>query len=133
MPVATITETSERFDLKSLPGAYVVVKRMTYGQKLTRQQMAMKMQMRGNSKRDSTLDIEMMNRLTSLWSFANLIGEHNLTELMPDGSERPLNFANVADAEKIRSDVGEEIDTLIDKLNNFDEDADESEPGTLGN
>lgn len=133
MPVATITETSKREELKTLPGAFVVIKRMTYGQKLTRQQMAMKMQMRGTTKRDSTLDIEMMNRLTSLWSFANLIEEHNLTERMPDGSERPLNFSNAADVEKIRSDIGEEIDTLVDKLNNFDSDADESEPGTLGN
>lgn len=129
MPVATITETSKREDLKSLPGAYVVVKRMTYGQKLVRQQMAMKMQMKGTSRKDSILDIEMMNRLTSLWSFANLIGEHNLTELMPDGSERPLNLTNVADVEKLRSDIGEEIDTLIDKLNNFEDDED----GELGN
>jgi hypothetical protein len=130
MPVAVITQTSDKFDLKSLPGAYVVIKRMTYGQRLVRQQMALRMQMKGTgSKKDQIIDLEMMNRITSLWSFANLIDDHNLT----DEAERKLNFQNPADVERLTAVVGEEIDKLIDKVNNFEDDVDEEEEGTLGN
>lgn len=140
MPVATITQTDFKEELKSLPGGYVVIRRMTYGERLTRQQMAMKMQMKGNNKRDSVIDIEVMNRLTTLWSFANLIVEHNLTAYNnprdPSSGERPLNFRNVADVELLDTVVGEEVDRLIDRHNNFEEDAGPehaNEPGTLGN
>ena len=118
MPVAVVTDPYVRFDLKTVEEGYIIVKRMTYGQKMTRQQMAMKMKMQvGNRKEDSEIDIDMMNRLTSLWSFSNLIHEHNLT----DEKERPLNFKNYADVEKLAGPIGEEIDTLIDKVNNFNE------------
>jgi hypothetical protein len=122
MPVAVIQNAAERFELKSLEGAYVVIKRMTYGQKLTRSQMAMKMRMQlqgkgRGGKDDTNIDIDMMNRLTSIWSFQNLIEDHNLE----DADGRKLNFRNVADIEKLQGDIGEEIDSLIDKLNNFDE------------
>jgi|SRR4051794_27237511 len=120
MPVGVITEPMVREELKTLEGAYVVIKRMTYGQKLTRSQMAMKMRMQfqgKGQKEDGGIDIDMMNRLVSLWSFANLIAEHNITDV----DERLLNFRNVADVEKLSGPVGEEIDSLIDKLNNFDE------------
>jgi hypothetical protein len=117
MPVAVIVDPTERRDLKSLPGGYVLIKRMTFGQKLTRQQMAMKMQMTtGQRKADTKIDVDMMSRLVSLWSFANLIEDHNLEDV--DG--RKLNLKNVADVEKLTGPIGEEIDTLIDKINNFE-------------
>lgn len=130
MPVAVVTETNIRRDLKTLPGAFVVVKRMDYGQKLTKQQMMMKMRVQSSKgSTESGVDIDMQTRVTAHWSFANLIADHNLEDT--DG--RKLNFKSMADVEKIRGDVGEEIDTYIDELNNFDADADSSAPGTLGN
>lgn len=130
MPVATITEDTVEEKLKSVPEGIVVIKRMTYGQRLQRQQMAMRMQMSmGGSKKDTTMDVEMLSRATSLWSFANLIQSHNLT----DATGRELNFKNAADVERLAAPVGEEIDKLIDKHNNFEDDVDSDEPGTLGN
>lgn len=121
MPIGVVTEPTVREELKSLPGAYVVIRRMTYGQKLTRSQMAMKMRMQieggRGAKKEGAIDIDMMNRLTTIWSFQNLIAEHNITDV----DDRPLNFKNVADIEKLAGPIGEEIDSLIDKINNFED------------
>lgn len=128
MPTAVVTDETFHEDLKSCPGGFVVIKRMSFGQKLTRRQMAMKMRMSGD-KRDMSMDIDMMNRLTTLWSFANLLIEHNLE----DQNGVPLNFKREADVDKLDPRIGEEIDGLIDKHNNFEDDENSSEPGSLGN
>lgn len=120
MPVAVIEEETKRYDLKTLPGGYVVVKRMTYGQKLVRSEMAMKMRVKGEgrSQKDFATEIDMMNRKIALWSFANLVDDHNLT----DASGQALNFKNPIDVERIAGKVGEEIEAYIDELNNFEAD-----------
>jgi hypothetical protein len=120
MPVAVITQASERFELKSLPGAFVVIKRMTFGQKLMRSEMAMKMTLEtgGDKKsKDFAGEMKMMNRRTTLWEFAELIEDHNLTDV----DERKLNFKQPTDVDKLAGQIGEEISTLIDSINNFED------------
>lgn len=121
MPIATIVNTSERFDLKSAPpDGYVVIRRMTYGEKLKRQGMLTKFRMEmGRNKSDAmNMDVDLDQEKVTLWEFANLIVEHNLT----DENERALNFKNMADISRLGPVVGEEIQTYIDKLNSFEED-----------
>jgi len=121
MAIATIVNANERFDLKSCPpDGYVVVRRMTYGEKLKRQGMMTKFRMEmGKNKSDgSTMDVDLDQEKVSLWEFANLIIEHNLT----DGALKPLNFKNMTDIARLGPVVGEEIQTYIDKLNAFEED-----------
>jgi hypothetical protein len=123
VPVAVVTDTAGvKEDLKSLEGGFVIIKRMTYGQKLIKSQLTMKMRMDMQDKKKMGADIDLATRAVALWSFANLIEDHNLE----DASGRKLNFRSPADVEALAGKIGEEIDTLIDKHNNFEED-DETE------
>jgi len=125
MPVAVVTKATERFELKSLPGAFVELKRMTYGQKLMRSEMAMKMLVGGDDAKGKSKDFQgemkLMNRQTALWEFAELIVAHNLQDI----DERPLNFRQPADVDKLEGRIGEEISTLLDSINNFEEELEE--------
>lgn len=121
MAVATIVNTTERFDLKSCPpDGYVVVRRMTYGEKLKRQSMMTKFKMEMGRKNSDTsvMDVDLDQEKVSIWEFQNLIVEHNLT----DENEKPLNFKNMADIARLGPVVGEEIQKRIDELNSFEED-----------
>ena len=126
MPVAVVTKVTERFELKTLDGAFVVLKRMTYGQKLLRSEMAMKMLVGGDDgsnkkSKDFTGEMKLMNRQTALWEFAELVMEHNLQDV----DERLLDFRQPRDVDKLEGRVGEEISALLDSINNFDEEFEE--------
>lgn len=118
MPVAVVTEETQRFELKSLEGAYVVVRQMTYGEKMLRSGMtgAMKL-LKDNKKSDYVGELSMETQKITLWDFANLIVEHNLQ----DSDGRELNFKNEIDVRKLSSKVGEEVGTRIDEVNNFED------------
>lgn len=121
MAVATIVDSTERFDLKSCPpDGYVVIRRMTYGEKLKRQSMMtrFKMEMGRKNTDANVMDVDLDQEKVSMWEFANLVVEHNLT----DESLKPLNFKNMADIVRLGPVVGEEIQKRIDELNSFEED-----------
>lgn len=121
MAIATITQPTENFKLKSCPpDGFVTIRRMTWGEKLKRQSMMTqyRMEMTKNSKdQDMALDVNILQEKVSLWEFQNLIVEHNLT----DADEKPLNFRNVADIVRLGPVVGEEIQKYIDEVNSFEE------------
>lgn len=121
MAIATITQPTETFKLKSCPpDGYVTIRRMTWGEKLKRQSMMTKyrMEMTKNTKdQDMSLDVDILQEKVSQWEFSNLIVEHNLT----DETETPLNFKNIADIVRLGPVVGEEIQGYIDEVNSFEE------------
>jgi hypothetical protein len=124
MAVATVTVKSKRYDLKSCPDGYVVVKRMTHGQKLFRQDLSSKIKIDTSRKaKGSNAEIDMMRTTITHWEFQNLIDEHNLT----DATERPLNFRFIPDINMLDGMVAEEISTYIDEMNNFEPDADDTD------
>lgn len=130
MPIATVTKATVKEELKTLPGAFVVIRRMTYGEKLQRREQSMKMQMQmQDRKKDATIDIDMLSRAQTIWSFANLILEHNLeAPINPDdplSGVRTLDLKKASDISLLDPQIGEEIDTLIDKHNNFEENEEE--------
>jgi hypothetical protein len=118
MPVAVVTEDTFREELKSLPEGYVVIRQMTYGEKIMRSGMtgAMKL-LKENKQSDYVGELSMETQKITLWDFANLIVEHNLEDV--DG--RTLNFKVEQDVRKLTSRIGEEVGTLIDKHNNFED------------
>jgi hypothetical protein len=118
VPRATVTQTTERFDLKSCPEGYVVIRRMTYGEKLNRQDDMMNMQTTADPK-DKEMRIQIMAKKVALQDFANLVVEHNLT----DENDTPLNFKNPAHVNLLDPQIGEEIGRYIDQINSFEEDA----------
>lgn len=116
MPVAVVQEDTVREELKSLPGAYVVIRRMTYGERLVRTGLSGKMKIM-TERSEYAGELEMATRKLALWDFQNLITEHNLQ----DKDERVLNFKNIQDIEKLSARVGEEVGSLIDKHNSFED------------
>lgn len=118
MPVAVATKTQKRYELTTLPGAFVVVRRMTYGEKLLRSQMATNLSIAGGAKTDEgfkgNLDIQTLD--IALWDFANLVVEHNLTDI----DERPLNFRSASDVKKLDGVIGEEVGKCIDEWQDID-------------
>lgn len=121
MAVATIVESEVRFSLNSCPpDGFVVIRRMTYGERLRRQGMMSKMRMDMGDRKtggNPVAEFEMFHEQVSAWEFANLVVQHNLT----DANNKPLNFKNVADVHRIRGQVGDEITQYINKINEFEE------------
>jgi hypothetical protein len=117
MPVAVVTEEHHREELKTLPGAYVVVREMTYGEKLQRSSMSGAIRMFKDTKSDYAGELSMETQRIALWDFAHLIVEHNLE----DADGRTLNFQREQDVRKLASKVGDEVGSYIDKWNSFED------------
>jgi hypothetical protein len=114
-------QDTERHDLKSLPEGYVVLRRLTYGEKVQRRAMVSGLKIRGmgSGKKDFEGEMNMVNEQATLFDFQRCIVEHNLEK---DDNGTLLNFANIPDIRMLDPRVGEEIDSLLDKLNNFEDD-----------
>jgi len=117
MPSAVAVDELHREELKSLEGGYVVIREMTYGERLQRSSLSGAMKVLKDSKSDFAGEISMETQRMALWDFANLIVEHNLE----DATGRTLNFKNESDTRMLSSRIGDEVGTLIDKWNSFDD------------
>lgn len=121
MPKATAnTLATEHHDLKSLPGAYVVVRRLTYGETLQRRSL-LTMEMTGSSSKDAKAEIAMANRKSTEFDFQKCVVDHNL--FADDEETRKLNLGNPTDLDLLDPRVGQEIEQILDTLNNYDPDA----------
>lgn len=119
MPNALATANAVRHDLKTLDGGFIVIKRLTYGQKLERQGM-IKVQFsnQNSGKKDFKGELEMANRIATYYEFTHCIVEHNLT----GANDVPLDLTNPAIIDQLDPRIGEEISSLISDLNNFEDD-----------
>ena len=121
MAIATVTNDTDRKELKSCPpDGFVVIRRMTYGESLQRKEMmaSIAMQMDGKKGEGTKMQMDLLQEKTALWEFKNLIVDHNLT----DEKERKLDFKNPKDVMMIRGQVGDEIQLYINELNSFEDD-----------
>lgn len=120
-PKATINvNDTEKHELKTCENGFVVLKRLSYGSKLKRQEMALKMSMeaqKGGRKDDVRTLIDTMQRASAEFDFKNCIVDHNLEN--DDG--QPLDFRSGYTLDILDPRIGEEIGTLIDAMNNFEE------------
>jgi hypothetical protein len=117
--VANIDDT-DRFELKSCPEGFVVLRRMTYGQTVQRRAL-MKMSVQsGNSRKSFQGELAMASEEIQKFEFAHCIVEHNLEDV--DG--RVLNLAGDVDFAKLDPRIGQEIESLIGDMNNFDDNED---------
>jgi hypothetical protein len=125
MPIATANIDGEKFELKSLPGAWVMLRRLTYGQKIERQQSSSKLLLNMEKGQKSMKgEMAMLQMASTLYDFRNCVVDHNL-EKAAGGSTVKLDLSNQADVSILDPRVGEEIAVLLDKLNNFEEEATE--------
>jgi hypothetical protein len=117
VPRAIATTLTEHHELKTLPGGFVEVRRLTYGEVLQRRTM-MKMEIQGQGQKDARAEIEMMSRKATEFDFQKCIVDHNL--FADDAETRKLNLASGADLGMLDPRVGQEIEQILDKLNNYD-------------
>lgn len=117
MPKATFSSESKRFELKSLPDGYVVIKRMSYGQSLQRREMG-KITLALSKGRDTTGEMALANKEASYLEFSWCIEEHNLE----DENGQLLNLSNRNDIDRLDPRIGQEIDSYINEMNNFEDD-----------
>lgn len=130
MPVAVAIDAPQRFTLKTLPkdeslpspqgdAGYVVLKRLSHGDKMTRRSFTSKMTVKAKrGQKDVESELDAFNEKTDLFDFANCIVEHNLT----DEQGNKLDFRRAEHVRMLDGRVAEEISTLMDKLNNFEDD-----------
>jgi hypothetical protein len=91
MPKAVVDSAAERKDLKSLPGGFVTLKRMSFGAWLHRQDIAMQMTMDMDVKsQKADAGVQMSNEAVTVYEFAQCIVDHNLTE--DEEETQKLNF-----------------------------------------
>lgn len=129
MPRATVNlEPGEKKPLKTLPDGWVVLRRMSYGQKLNRLRLVGKMSVEMKKNAKSTRgEMEMAQRAATLYDFQTCIVEHNLE----DDTGRTLNMSTERDVDSLDPRIGEEISVLIDELNNFEAEEDDEEGNSL--
>lgn len=120
MPRAFAISDTERVDLKTCEGGYVVLKRMTYGQMLQRRELV-KMAVELGKGKNAVGEMALANKEVSYLEFKWCIVEHNLEK---DDSGTPFNFANSADVDLLDPRIGSEIDDNISRMNNFEENED---------
>lgn len=124
MPVATRKSETVRHDLKSLPGAFIELRQLSYDEMLERRDGATQILMeRGVRNTDSNqMNVKVLNRWSNQYSFPRCIVDHNLT----DENGVPLDFRKPDMVFKMLDPkIGAEIESLIDKMNqeeNIDED-----------
>lgn len=127
MPKA-IVDTSEehKLDLKSLPGGFVLARRLSYGEKLQRRAMTagLKLDM-GNRKqnRDMTGEMQLITEESTVFDFAHCILDHNLYK--DDEETQKFDLSKKMDLRMLDPRIGEEIDTWLSDLNNFEDEDEE--------
>jgi hypothetical protein len=106
------------YDLKSVEGGVVTIRRMTYGQLLERRDMAMRMEMEQvTGTKEAKGELKITQAEVALYDFAHCIVDHNLE----DENGNKLNFSKREDIVRLDPRVGDEVGMLIDKLNQFED------------
>lgn len=114
MPVASINpDETTRLDLKTLPEGFVVLRRLSYGDWLTRQEMAITVEL-GNKGGGG--EVKMANRVVTEWEFKQCIVDHNLE--MSAGV--PMDFNQAGILKSLDPKVGTEIAAEIMSMHDFE-------------
>jgi len=111
-----VSTDPEHFDLNTLPGAFVELRRMPYGKYLTRQEMSLKLKVQGTNRQNVEGEMAMANKLVTQFEFKECIVNHNLE----DENGNPLDFRSPLTLEMLDPRVGDEIGTHINEMHQFD-------------
>lgn len=120
MPVATRSQQTVRKDLKSLEGAFVELRQLSFDEMLERRDKAMRMTsvgMGGKKGEAVKMEFESAMQWTRYFEFSRCIVEHNLE----DDEGKPLNFQNSMTLKILDPKVGVEIEKYIEDMNEEDD------------
>lgn len=112
MPKATVNASAERYDLKSCPEGWIMIRRMSYGQWLKRQEMAIKMQVQQQKRGASTMDVQMEGLKIARFEYQHCVVDHNLED---DGGNK-LDLNSPQGIESLDPQIGNEIGDIIEKI-----------------
>lgn len=119
MPRAVIDVTPQRYELRSCPGGWVDLRRMSYDKWLHRTDMALQMQIEMEERRGRNgkagsrkADMKMQNQAVTTYELANCIIDHNLD----DENDQKLDFRSPRALQILDPRVGNEIADLIKTL-----------------
>lgn len=117
MPRATLSMVPQEFALKSCPGGYVKLRRMSHGEMLHRQDIAMTMSMQQDQRsRTAQMDVKQSQTAVGRFEFATCIVGHNLTK----DDDSPFNFKNDTDFQLLDGRIGEEIASYIEEMHDWE-------------
>jgi hypothetical protein len=118
MPKATTSKKPQRFELKSCPGGFVDLRRMTHGERLHRQDIAMDISMQSDQRnKTAEMSITPTQTLVVQFEFASCIVGHNL-ELDDEGTL--INFKAPEQFAELDGRIGEEISAHIETLHDWE-------------
>lgn len=139
MPKASVDLSTVKKNLKTAPpDGFVVLRRLSFGQKLERQEMATRQvirgeegnraQRRGNqAPNNMEVDIKMLQRVVTEYEFKHCVVDHNLTI---DDTQK-FNFEDPTTIDRLDPRIGDEISQYIGQMNNFDEEDEDVEGGNF--
>jgi hypothetical protein len=117
MPKATVSVEPEMHSLKSCEGGWVKLRRMSYGERLHRTDIAMTMSMQQDQRaKTGKMEIKQAQTQVGAFEFNTCIIDHNLEK--DDG--QPLNFKNGQDFALLDGRIGEEISALIEEMHDWE-------------
>ena len=118
MPRATIDTSTQKVDLKTAPpDGFVMLRRMTYGKWLHRQELALKLQIDAGKKGDNMKgEMQMANKAVTLFEFQECVIDHNLEN---DAGEK-LDFKQPYTLDILDPRIGNEIGEAIMRLHEAD-------------
>lgn len=119
MPKAVVDPNlnADKHELKTCPEGFVVLKQLTYGQQIQKQQMAAKMTLDNVGKGSGAGEFEFFQRKVAEYEFATCIVEHNLE----DNEGKLLDFKNPRTLDTLDPRIGSEISLLINQANSFED------------
>lgn len=128
MAVVRAKSSTEKYMLETAaPDGFVVLRRFTYGEVIKRRsltKMSMDLgskQKKGEEKKEMQGEMALASTDITAFDFATAVVDHNLE--LDEGVK--INFTNATQLAYLDPAVGEEIEVLIAKLNDFTEEVGE--------
>jgi hypothetical protein len=117
MPRATVSMEPETAHLRTCPGGFIKLRRMTFGELTTSQDMAYQVQMKASEADPDSPEASLsVSRMAIMeYQFKTVILEHNLE----DETGRTLDFRSAKDVHLLDGNVGQEITSIVDNMHNW--------------
>lgn len=123
MPKAVASLESKRYDLKSLPGGWVELRKLAYGEVIARRELSTVMS--SDMTRDNReMKMGLNLRAVALYELEHCVIDHNLE----DENGEKLNLTNAEHVMKLDPKVAQEIEGIIFDMNQPEDDRPLPEP-----
>jgi hypothetical protein len=117
MPRATVSMAPVTYNLLTCPGGWVKLRRMSYGELLTSQDMAYQVSVKESKDGgDPDMGVNVTQAKILEYQFKTCILDHNLT----NESDQKLRFDSAEAVHMLDSLIGQEINAQLEKMHRWD-------------